>query len=504
MMNENSRIVSGGVAVTPQRSAHSQRHKIALYGFGSEPVVHRNLIDLAAKEKLPLTWCAILTTPHYRPVMGEVLPASEILDVFRALPRKPVGGDIACLSHYCGSLVEDLAAQKRSRRKRNGRWLLDRGIDYYRLYKAFLTDHGATHVLMSTIETPDAKILVAVAQELGLGVMVPLDMRNMTGTYFSTDCYETPPSYAAANPESRVLAAEFIHNFRRNPTPARGLPLEIDSSMEGATLPAYLPPFWQRIKRFAANALERPDIFDHDQVRVAVMINVTPLRKIIRGVRERRNATQYDIAEVEALPERFVFYPLQYSPEASINTPAPYYLDQMRVIDALRFAMPSDQVLVVKEHPACIEMRPVEFMRRLRNVPGVIAIKASVPSVEVIKRAVLTVAVTGTAAFEAFLLGRPAIALGRGLSSWAIGRVSSTANLRTQVLNAINQPVSDDFVIDQIARLIGVRYPFLFNPPHLPGEPMLRRHNMQRFLAALLDHLERERRSQEHAEQSIA
>jgi hypothetical protein len=499
MMNDGSRIVSGGVAAGPRTSPYSRAHKIALYGFGSEPILHRNLIDLAAKENLSLTWCAILPTPHYRPILGEVLPANEILDIFRALPRKPVGGHPACLAHYPESMAEALAAQKRTWRRRNGRWLFDRGIDYYRLYKTFLADRGATHVLTSNLETPDAKILVSAARELGLGVMAPMDMRNMTGTFFSTDCYESPPAYAVADTESRAQAVDFIRRFRGNPTPAHSHPAEIASAGADVTLPAYLPPMWQRIKRFAKIAIERPDIFDYDQLRVTLMAKVTPLRNAIRGVRGWRNSTQYDIAEIEALPERFVFYPLQYSPEASINIPAPYFVDQMRAIDALRFAMPSDHVLVVKEHPACLNMRPVKFMRHLRKAPGVIVMKSPVPAVELIRRAALTVSVTGTAALEAFLLGRPASALGPGLSAWAIGRPATMGDLRTQILNAINNPVPDQYVIDQIAKLISVRYPFLFNPPHQPGEPMLRLHNMQRFLYAVLDHLEREHGAEDHA-----
>ena len=140
-------------------------------------------------------------------------------------------------------------------------------------------------------------------------------------------------------------------------------------------------------------------------------------------------------------------------------------------------------------------MRPVKFMRRPRNLPGV-----PVPAVGVIERAALT----ATAAFEAFLVGRPAIALGPNLTVWAIGRMSTMASLRTEILNALNEPVSEDFVIDQVARLMSVRFAFLFNTPPLPGEPMLRRQNMQQFLSALLHHLERERSSQHHPVQSIA
>lgn len=502
-MNDGSRICSTGVARRPHGSTHSRAYKIALYGFGSQPVVHRHLIELAAKEKSPLTWCAILTTPHYRAVIGEVLPPAEVLDVFRVLPRVPIGGDPACLSRYPGSLVEDLAAQKRTHRRRDGQWLLNRGIDYYQLYKKFLTERGATHLLMSTIETPEEKIAVAAASELGLGVIAPVDLRNMTGTYFSTDCYETPPAYAAADSATCAKAAEFVRLFRENPRPPRDLPVETAASSDDTILPAYLPSLWRRAVRFVKTAIERSDIFDSEILRIGLMGYVKPVRSLIRGTRALRNARQYDVSDVKNLPKRFVFYPLQYTPESSINTPAPYFVDQFRVIDALRFAVPSDHLLVVKEHPSCVEMRPTKFMRRVRKLPGVVVVKAAIPGIEVIKRAALTATVTGTAAFEAFLLGRPAVALGGGLSSWAIGRVPTLAGLRGEILNAINEPVSEDFVIGRVAKLMSVRYPFTFNTPHLPGEPMLRLHNMQRFLSALVDHLQRERETRPQTEQSV-
>ena len=214
---------------------------------------------------------------------------------------------------------------------------------------------------------------------------------------------------------------------------------------------------------------------------------------MIRGARRRRNEKQYDIADVDMLPPHFIYFPLQYTPESSINTPAPYFVDQFRVIDALRFAMPNDCTLVVKEHPACLEMRPRSFMRRLRSLPGVKVAKATISSNDLIKRTALTVTVTGTAAFEAFLLGRPALALGRGLSAWALGGATPLGNLRDRIEAAIARPFPDQFVTDQIAKLVDVRYPYFFGTAHMPGEPMLRRGNINRFWAAIVDHLARER-----------
>jgi hypothetical protein len=499
MMNDGVLISSD----SPVESARPQRYKIALYGFGSQPIVHRYLIDLATEQNLPVSWCAMLDTPHYREIIGEALASKEILDVYRTLPRIPVGGDFASLANYPGSLAEDLAAQKWTYRRRSGQFLLTRAIDYYTLFKNFLVERGATHILMSTIETPYEKIAAATAQELGLGVMALVDMRNLTGSYFSTDCYETPPTYARATPETRAQAAEFVRRFRQNPTPAREIPVELAANAQDRILPDFMPSFWRRMARFVSVAMERPDIFDGELLRIAVMNYATPLRKIIRGTRAWRNARQFAIANVAELPERFIFYPLHLTPESSINTPAPYFVDQMRVVDMLRFAMPSDHMLVVKEHPTCVEFRPTAFMRQLHRLPGVLVIESSVPAIEIVKRAALTITVTGTATLEAFLLGRPAMALGGGLPAWATGHVPSLATLRAEIHAAIVAPPSDEFVVEQVARLLSVRYPFMFNTPHLPGEPMLRLQNLQRFLAAMLDHLQREDAMRERASQPL-
>lgn len=469
------------------------KHKIAIFGFGSFPVVCRHLIEDARKRNAPIEWCAILVQPNFRKVIGDILPANEILDVFKSLPRVPVGGPMGTLASYPESLAEDLAAEKRTWRRRKGEWKLRRGIDYYNLYKNFLIDRGVTHILMSMIESPDAKIAVSVAREIGVSVIAPLDLRNLTGTIFSVDCHETPPAYASPDDKSAVLAKKFVQDFRLTQSRARSLPIPVDQvDGDDAILEQFLPSLPVRIFHYVARLLERPDIFEPDSLRASIINNVAPLRELIRSPRGWLNARQYDIDRVEQIPEKSIFFPLQYSPEASINTPEPYFVDQFRLIDALRYAMPSDYVLLIKEHPACINMRATEFLRRVRRSPGVVVIEYSVPAVDIMKKAALTVTITGTAAFEAFLLGRPALALGRGLSSWALGRRARLGSLRADINDALTHPLSDEFVIEKVAKLINARYGFYFDTAHAAGEPMLRAGNMRRFLDALLDHFTRD------------
>ena len=46
------------------------KYKIALYGFGSFPVVYRHLIETARAERSSVEFCMILTGPTWRQVLS--------------------------------------------------------------------------------------------------------------------------------------------------------------------------------------------------------------------------------------------------------------------------------------------------------------------------------------------------------------------------------------------------------------------------------------------------
>ncbi|MFZ1149166.1 MAG: hypothetical protein WAR76_05465, partial [Xanthobacteraceae bacterium] len=173
--------------------------------------------------------------------MREVLDPADILDIFSALPRRQINADPSILASYQGGFIEDLAALKRTWRWRRGKWWFDHGIAIFQLYKQFLARRQATHLFMPTIETPEQKIAVAAARELGLGIMVPTDMRNVGGGYFACDCVETPPLYAEATAETRAEAKQFLRDFRENPAPARRLPELIPGDRDSEMIERYLP-----------------------------------------------------------------------------------------------------------------------------------------------------------------------------------------------------------------------------------------------------------------------
>jgi hypothetical protein len=480
------------------------RYKIALHGFGAAPLIFKHLMRFAADDNAPIDWCMILPSPEHRHLVRSLLPADEILDVYQALCRVPVGGDLSLLIDYPGSLAEDLGADKRPSRC-DGRRRFARGVDYHLLYKRFLQDRGATHFLVPQIEGAEGKIAVATARQLGIPVMLLTDCRSLTGSYFAADAHAALPAHAAPREDLLRRAAEFVAQYRKSPTPAQSAPTDF-TPIKGDDEILYdkLPALGVRLAGLFRKIVERPDLFVPDQIRASILNNLPTLRDKWWGLRTLRAARQFDIDELDALPKRFIYYPLQVTPEASINTPAPYYVDQMRAIDALRIAMPPDCALVVKEHWAAIGFRSMDFARRLRKLPGLLIAKYTMNSRDLVRRASLTCAVTGTATFEAFLLGRPALALGPGLNHWALGCDDVRGSLRDEIARRIDRPIPDQTVIERVATLMSVRYPFLFVSPFYPGEPMLRRGNMKRFYEALLDHLQRLDDSAVHSKKPCA
>lgn len=467
------------------------RMKLAIYGFGSFPIVCWHLFKLAQERQIKIANCVILTTPHHRDLVRAFAPDSDVLNVFDALPRKVGNGDASELANYRGNFVEDLAAQKFYQTSQSGRWLFGRGLDYYRLYKNFLQSQKATHLLAPWPETADGKILFAIAAELGVRVISPNDLRNLSGSFFSTSPYETLPSYAAATPALLEEADRFVNRFRDSGGTAALAPIKPEDS-------ALLEPFRKalpaRIAGMLQRTVQRPDLFQPINIRVGLLNSFPPVRDAYWSFNTQRNARQADIQSLAELPKKFLFYPLHSTPEASINTPAPYYVDQFRAIDAIRMAMPSDCVLVVKEHWSFVMARPTRFLKQVRRLPGVLVADYRLKAFDLMPRAAATITVTGTAGFEAFLLGYPALALGRGLTADSLGGMTREGQIAQHLRERIGTSLPKQAVVDRVAKLFSARYPFYFSSTGYKDEPVLRRGNIKAMFDALLDHLARDSR----------
>jgi hypothetical protein len=456
--------------------------RVILHGFGSFPLFFYHVIECARRLNSNVEWAIVLTSDHHQPLFQKLLGENNVLVLNQSANTST---SLTELTQYQGSIYQDLGADKRTFKSQCSSAQIARAVHMYAQLKRFSKIFKPTHALVSQVEGFDGKVFIAVAKELGAEVVVPTSCRNMGGIYFSSDDLETLPTYADdTDPIARAAAQQFLTEFRNEPKSARWLQ---DLANE-----KQLSDFQQGLGRRVTGQLRRwfsePSLFQWDDLRASFLNNLPFVRDFIWDIRKEINSRVYDLATIESLPAKFIYYPLQYSPESSINTPAPYFLDQTRAIDAIRFAMPSDYVLVVKEHPACILIRSGAFVRALKKTAGVLVAQYQLPSIELTKRAAITISVTGTATLEALLIGKPSIALGPGLCAELLGGHCPLGLLERRVAECLVTSLPDERVMAQLTRLFSVRHEISFGSPGMANEPVLREGNVSKFTNAFFDH----------------
>jgi hypothetical protein len=107
--------------------------------------------------------------------------------------------------------------------------------------------------------------------------------------------------------------------------------------------------------------------------------------------------------------EPFGYFPLQMQPEATTSLMAPAFLDQVGTAEAIARSLPLGWKLYVKEHPMMLGARPSRYYARLRDTPNIRVIDPSVVSHSLVASAKMVFTMTGTAAWEASVMGTPAI-----------------------------------------------------------------------------------------------
>lgn len=113
------------------------------------------------------------------------------------------------------------------------------------------------------------------------------------------------------------------------------------------------------------------------------------------------------------LNEPFVYLPLQFSPEISTLTHGLLYEDQAYMAEALAKYLPSGYRLYVKDHTSMVGRRPSSFYKRLEKHYNIELVSPRVSTFDLMRNAAAVATITSTAGWEAFVLGKPVLALGQ-------------------------------------------------------------------------------------------
>jgi hypothetical protein len=196
--------------------------------------------------------------------------------------------------------------------------------------------------------------------------------------------------------DDEVLAERSLAEFRqRRPQPVY---TAINRSV--------LKPELTRLRTLTRHVLDLAgDPFDETSLRPVGLI-ADQSRQLARGIRHRRSRR----FRGAGIPHRkpYVFFPLHKQPEASVDIKGSPFTGQLDIIRSLARTLPLSHDLYVKEHIVALNTRPAAFYAQLEQIPGVRLIAPSAEAFGLISDADLVVTITGTAAYEAALLRRPA------------------------------------------------------------------------------------------------
>lgn len=273
-------------------------------------------------------------------------------------------------------------------------------------------------------------------------------------------------------------AKNFVEKFQNGEKFPLGNPFTLANT---EALPITQPSKYQKIAQKIRLFSEDNRATNRVSLYISIINSMPKIRELFWKIRKKRNLN-FHKKNSNSPQGHFIYYPLQYTPESSINVPAPYFVDQMRLVDLIRYALPKNMKLAVKEHPSCISMRPYNFYQKLIRKSGVWLIHPKIQSQELIQNSELTISVTGTACLEAFFWGKPALVLGPCYFSSFLGGCVELSQLEKRIENAAKLKIEKTFIIEAVAKILASSNEFLcFAPDHDFAE-MVSERNIKNFV----------------------
>ncbi len=117
------------------------------------------------------------------------------------------------------------------------------------------------------------------------------------------------------------------------------------------------------------------------------------------------------LSSLEGQP--FVYYPLHTEPEMALQCLSPEYFYQLSCIAALSRDLPAGVLLAVKETFQATGRRPRDFYEQILEFKNVVMLEMMEFGPNVIRACDAVATITGTAGFEASVMGKPVIAFGQ-------------------------------------------------------------------------------------------
>lgn len=109
--------------------------------------------------------------------------------------------------------------------------------------------------------------------------------------------------------------------------------------------------------------------------------------------------------------EKFVLYMLGVQPEFNSHSLAREFWDERAIIQQIALSLPAGYKFLLKEHPAGIGNKSIDFYKDLEKIPNLYLVPTNYNGLYLINESSLVVTIAGTAGIESALLGKPSLIL---------------------------------------------------------------------------------------------
>ncbi len=290
-------------------------------------------------------------------------------------------------------------------------------------------------VFCSVVGAVGSWLLYHIAKKRGIKTSIVL-MTSTKNRYMVSDAYDRFTDVDAAmasrraslhSSPKRAQAEAYIREFRDRPVPY------YDKSTPSAQPVTRVKQFAFLRPSHAARSIDihlkniighfrRPDLRDYNYINPWMQLWDLVKRKTrnIIGASDLYDPFTPD-------EDDFIFFPLHFEPEVSLLLLAPHAANQIEVVREVARALPVRMKLYVKDHPEMAQFRPRWYYKELKKNPNVKLIDPSISSFLILPKTKLVATITGTGAWEAALIGKPAISFG----NWFYNALSCVQRCRS-------------------------------------------------------------------------